>query len=972
MKLFAHLEHICQGPAKGLAPYVQKHKETTRAERSRSRRGVQGVNAFKFIMMAGCLFFGLATQAAGVSGAIQFQGDTVHLELSGLQNWDYDVKRVDNKGKPVVQMSVPALDDSTIQKLNAFKSDYVTGVSVDRKGPDGKNIISFTLANEGIDSFDYLTDQPSRLIMDFYVNPSAKSAPVAKVEKNETLPTKLPAKIAKSDTKAQTGKLAKGRKPATADVLTIANQGTAVAINEASNTVRSGIFDGGDPGYDRFAIKDYEVKEDAIIRARDNYYIPFPMMESPMTYWDKMKVTPALYEIAPQPTEENKQARLLLTLFEKQRYAVFLKTQKWFKEKYPKSQYNEIIDYMTADVHLALWQDEKRTASYDEAMQLYKEAVKEYPKSPLAERTSLKIGYLTLERGDYLGALRAFNEHVENKNFPDQNSISKDLARIGSGLAFMKLNRSVEAIEQFENVEKNSPNRDLKVEASFRKGDVWVRNKNYPKAVESYEASLKKYPEAADTYPNAFYNQAESLFWMNKYNKSLDVYRDFVKKFPSNENAAYAMTRMGELLEIFGADTSRVMGAYLETYFRYGESPNAVVARLRLLSTRMTAMKPKEVKSAVDEIMSLAKKVDLPNIEQFATVMVADGYTRRKEYQKSVDLLSKYYKENPTSVDVPLLTNRIVSNINEKLQSEVESGNFIQGLRTHSQYADTWLKNSKRLDTKFYVGRAFELGGAPAEAEKYYKDVLNRTYAIRGTPEAKEIQIKQDVPSEDEMNLRLANVFTQEQKFNQAYEHLKNIKTPEKLPDTSQIERVNIAVKLLEKRGDNESAIRYLGELLKTWKGQPELVAEPYLKLAELQLKQGRTPEAMQALEMVDQLQTDSGKVAPAIHAKALELMGETHLAKGENEQAIAAYEKLLGKYEETRPLSSIRYKLGQIYFKRGEPKKAAEAWSDFKGEKSEFWKNLAQEQLKNSNWRDDYKKYIKRIPAMSENENGK
>ncbi len=58
---------------------------------------------------------------------------------------------------------------------------------------------------------------------------------------------------------------------------------------------------------------------------------------------------------------------------------------------------------------------------------------------------------------------------------------------------------------------------------------------------------------------------------MQQYGKSLDVYRDFVKKFPSSDHAAFAMTRMGELLEIFGADKSRVMGAYLETYFRYGE-----------------------------------------------------------------------------------------------------------------------------------------------------------------------------------------------------------------------------------------------------------------------------------------------------------------------------------------------------------------------------------------------------------------
>jgi hypothetical protein len=67
--------------------------------------------------------------------------------------------------------------------------------------------------------------------------------------------------------------------------------------------------------------------------------------------------------------------------------------------------------------------------------------------------------------------------------------------------------------------------------------------------------------------------------------------------------------------------------------------------------------------------------------------------------------------------------------------------------------------------------------------------------------------------------------------------------------------------------------------------------------------------------------------------------------------------------------LSSIRYKLGQIYFKRGDIQQAAGTWNDFKGTKSGFWKNLAQEQLKNSEWREGYKKYIKRIPAMADKE---
>ncbi|MGZ3771454.1 MAG: tetratricopeptide repeat protein [Bdellovibrio sp.] len=969
MKLFAHIEHICHGNTKVLAPYVHWHRDRVATE----IKGVQGVNALRLMFMAVCLFFSVVSARAEsnvpINGVINFQGDTVHLEFTGKQTWEYDVQRFQDKAQSRIEMTVPAMDDATIKLLTSFKSDYVKKVTVDRKGPDGKHIIVFSLNGEQIEAFDYLTDQPSRLIVDFYENPSLKNVKAKTVAKKETEQEEVLNKDANEQVKVKTDKK---RKPASTDALAVASQGLNVGQNE-NGMVKGGIFDGGDPEYERFSVKDYEIKEEALIRAKDNYYIPFPALETPVSYWEKLKVMPAMYEISPKGTDENKQARLLLTLFEKQRYAVFLKTQQWFKEKYPTSEYNEIIDFMVADIHLTLWQkDPKQIHNFDEAIQKYKEAVANYPHSPLAERTSLKIGYLTMERGDYLTALRLFNDHINNKNFADKDSVSKNLAHLGMGLAFMKLNKWEDAIAQFDDLEKNSANRDFKAEAAYRRGDVWIRAKKYSSAVDEYQKAIKKYPEGTGYFPNAFFNQAESLFWLKKYNQSLDVYREFIKKFPNENHAAFAMTRLGELLDIFGVDKSRVMGAYLETYFRYGESPNAVIARLRLLSSRMKGMKTKEVNHAVDEIMSLAKKIELPNIEQFATVMVGDGYTRREEYQKAIDLLSKYYKEHPTNVDVPLISNRIVSNINDKLQSEIESGNFIKALKTHSEFADTWLKNSKRLDTKYNVGRAFEMGGVPQEAEGYYKDVINRLYSIRGTPEAKEIQVKEKVPSEDELNLRLSSIFTQEHKLNQGYEYLKNIKNPEKLKEASQIERVDIAVRLLEKRGDTESAIRYLGELLKTWKGQPELVAAPYLKLAELQLKQNRVPEALQALEMINKLQNDSGKVAPLIHAKSLEMTGDIQMKKGNTDLAATSYSELLEKYEEKRPLSSIRYKLGDIYFKRGQIQKAAEVWNEFKGDKNTFWKNLAQEQLKNSEWRDGYKKYIKRIPAMSENEQSK
>jgi tetratricopeptide (TPR) repeat protein len=963
VNLFAHLDHICHEATK--ASKAGWHPMCNVKQHRIKKDEVQGVIAFKYFLFIAAVVLGLGISAEYslaetlASAAIQFQGDTVHLELSGHQNWDYELKRKELKGTTIVEMSVPKLDESTVESLGKFTSEMVKKIAVDKKSTDGKFLISFTLSGSNIDTFDYLTDQPSRLIVDFYVNP------------NETLKESLPQKAASLVNKPKKSPSNKERAPSTTDTMIIESKGNnllpPIQIDNEEN--RKGIFDGGDPEYERFTVKPYDVKEESIIRSRENYYISFPMFENPVSKWEQLKTTPALYEVTAKNNDENKQMRLLQTLFEKKRYGVFLKTFDWFKEKYPNSEYSELADFMRADVMYALWLQTEQRRYFDDSIQKYKEAVQKYPNSPLAERTSIKNGFLNLERSNGLAALRFFKEHIDNKNFGGKDSLSKDLARLGMGLAYMRLNRWDDSIKQYEDLEKNSTNHDLKVEASYRKGDVWVRAKNYAKAIEEYQRALKKYPEDQNSFANAYYNQAESLFGLQKYQESLSVYRDFIKKFPSNDHAPYALTRMGELMEILGADKSRVMGAYLETYFRYGENQAAIIARLRLLSGRMKGMRPKETDNAVKEIISLAKKSDLPHVEQFAHVMVAEGYTQRGEHDKAIALLSKYYKEHPINVDVPLLSRRIVSNINGKLQHQIDEGNFLDALKTNSEYSDSWLKNSKRLDTKYNIGRAYEMAGVPNEAQKYYQEVLNRIYAIRGTLEAKEIAVKENLPTEDQVNLRLAAATMADQKFNQSYDYLKSIKTPGSMPDVDQIERVDIAIRLLERRGETDSAVRYLGELLKTWKGQADLVAQPYLKLAELLIKQKKSDEAIQALKNILNLAKDSDHVPANIHSKALEILGDLYLSKRSKEQAIASYRELLEKYESSRPLSSIRYKLGEIYFKAGDMQQAADAWHEFKGPKSSFWKNLAQEQMKNSEWRDGYKKYITRIPAMSEKE---
>lgn len=901
-----------------------------------------------------------------VEAEVKYQGGVVSLQFRGQSQWIYDVERKTEGGRQFVEITVDPIAEPSLKILEKFKSPLVKSIHFDRKAADSKFKLTLEVSGSNVESLDYLTEAPSRLVVDFYEKDfqqqkDPKEDPKQSAEKKSAEDA---APVSK-DQKLVAAKNKKERTPATSDNLIIEPQGP-INAELAPTTVRAGIYDGADPGYERFLVKDYEIKEEAIIRSRSNYFIPFPMLEFETSLWSRIKTSPPVYQILPTDSDENKQARLLLVLFERKRLLVFQKSRTWFKEKYPDSEYNSIIDFIDADVEMELSKQDSASKRFGVAIQMYKEAIRKHPKSPLAEKVSLAIGIAAFDHRDHLTALRLFQEHLENKDIEFRGTLSKDLARLGQVQVFDRMKMSAEALRIADELEAKSIDLDLRAEAAYRRGDINFRNKNYSQAITDYRKAFKSYPKMVSQFPSAVYNLAEALFLQANYKESLAGYIDFIKLFPANDHSAFAMTRAGEIMEIFGVDQTRVVGTFLETYFRYGENPKAIVARIRLLSARMKSMKAKEVEPATKEILELAKKLDWPQIESFATIMVADGYSRRSEFDKSIDLLTRYYQKNPMAPNLSLYQTRLVNNINDLMRTALNEDKFISTLQTHQKYADSWLKGSERLDTDYYLGRAYEKGGAFSEAEKYYKSTINKLYSLQGTVKGKELLVLQNMPSDQVINLRLAAVEIEQQQWSEAYDYIKNIKRPLEMSEDDQVERVVYLSQLLEKKGDLNSASRFLSELLRTWKGQPELVAKPYLQLAEMEFKQGQKSQAILSLEKIRTLEKDSNKVPPQYLRQALHRLSDTYLEDKNDAKAIEVLEQYLDRFEDQQPLASQRYRLGLIYFQRGEVQKAAEAWASFKGDRSSFWQNLAQERLKDSKWKSGYKKYIERIPAMA------
>jgi tetratricopeptide (TPR) repeat protein len=895
------------------------------------------------------------TDAINVS--IEDMKDVAHFEFNGREIWDYKLtKESDN----VVSIEVDQLSDKSIVQLKTLHSRHIEKVEI-LSGVNLKQKILFTLKDKDIQSFDYITDQPSRLVIDFYKD--APAAVVVKKTENKKV-AKLPAK--------------KNRAPA----------GTDYLVNDQAKKdeakVAPDVLDGADPTYARFKIEDYEIKDAAIIASKLNLYIRYPMLVVQMNDLENIMASPNKYEIETTDTDENKKARLLLTLFkkgkldpenseqnpnEKPRNAVFLRALELFKNEYPNSKYKETLDYMEADTYYTFWLKDKKITDFDLAMSLYGKILLSVKNSKYDDKTQRFMGYAYMDRQDYLTAFTVFQKYINRS--PD--SEYKNRIKIAMAECLTKLNNTTDAIKIYDEIEADQKAGVNAAEAAFRKGDIYALTKQYDKAIPEYEKAVKKYAKEQDLFPSASYNVAESRFWFNRnrdnLKQSLNAYIDFLKKYPKNEHASYAMERIGEILEMLGASQKKFNGAFLETIYRYNDSQAAGIAKIRLLRAEIPTMKEKEVTEEVNKVNAFIKKSDLEKLAEFKTIMISDGYYAAKNYDQALKNLITFYQGHPLSDYLDVFKKRIVQTVKDQIGFSIDQGDYLKSFQIYGQNAGSWLKGSDRMDINYLLGVAFEKSGVPDEALKKYQTVLNKLYSIKGTPEEKERAVFESLPTADEVNLRLAAIYSFKNEFGKAQDHLKEI-TDANLPtEEEKVEKVYIGSIVYEKLNNTPFAIRNLRELTETWRGNPGKLASVYLRLAKLQSENNDSETAIKTLDQLLNMSSDSAVVADEDQMQALRAKAEYATAIKKDKLAIEAYRALLDRFEEKYPLYSARYQLGKIQYDAGDVKEAEKTWSPLQDKTdAQLWSKLAKENLKSANWNSEYKKYTNRIPAMEGN----
>ncbi|MCB0383892.1 MAG: tetratricopeptide repeat protein, partial [Bdellovibrionales bacterium] len=362
----------------------------------------------------------------------------------------------------------------------------------------------------------------------------------------------------------------------------------------------------------------------------------------------------------------------------------------------------------------------------------------------------------------------------------------------------------------------------------------------------------------------------------------------------------------------------------------------------------------------------IGEKSELPRMDEFVNLMIADGYHRRGEYQKALDFLVSYYRQNPSSSNLDFFHRRILRNITDDLSSLISANDYMKVLGTFSKYSATWLKNPDRLDVPYFLGQAYERAGVFKEAERIYGRLLSDLSKIKGTPEEKERRVNEHLPTLDELNLRLSTVALKTRQVTEANQYLQKVQKPDQLKSGDQVEWVENMALVAEERGKTNEAIKHLVTLTNSWKDQSELLPPIYLRLAEMQIKGGQLGDAEGSLNLIRKMQANKVEISENVWAKALERRGDVLLRQGKSVAAVEAYLEMLEQFEDKRPLAYVRYKVGSILYERGDLKGAEKIWGALAGKNGQMYRKMADERLTQAQWQDDYKKYINRIPAMS------
>jgi len=888
--------------------------------------------------------------------ALEAKKTGISIVFEGKDVWDYNIDLKSN----TLKITVPKLSSASVKKLKEVTNIAIIFVKINTDLSSRSDILEFKIP-PGFDYFDYVLQKPSRLVVDIY-NKNPKPVTSSDLEHQPKIDQEKKVDDTPMRSPSNEQKLGVG----TIDDLQLNFDMDGPKVQAV------GLFDASDRFFDRFKIPKSEIEKNPELKFALGNYIDYPFMDERLTILDRMKENMPEYRIEDNfstgslRAKEMEHARLLLTLFNRNRNLTFIKAAAWFEKTYPQSKYEEIVRAMWADTHYKIYLSEpkKQRRHLELAKARYEELIEKFPASELVPRIKIFMGYSSIEERDFISALRWFQRFV--RSYPD--SIILDTARLGVIRSLTGANQFAEAKNEIQSIRATTCHANIacRLKADLQLTDISINKKDWPAAEKIFELISREFPIDEITEERYFYNYASVMFAQRRFLLALDMYLEFITRFPNDKFAGFALTRIGEIIDINSTNSNRALGAYLEANFRYGTEvgSTALFARIRLLEKQLPSLSGRARQVAISEIINLSKSAKLPLAEDFGNFIVAEALKRSGDYDEALTYLVDYYRNHPTHS-----LNRVyfkkIQDIQARKLARISEMQPLEALKFHELLQIDWLKNTKRIDVTFTLAESYFKLGDYRTAEKFYKEAVEQIKSYDFSSIENQVAfMRQNSPRLSNVYLRLAHTQRIQKKWKEVEGSIASLDMlGEELLPSQKIERAALLSQVLKEKGQPEYALRYLTDMRKIASENPDREIDILFKEVDAFKKSADHKSIVQLAGSINR-ECVKQNPHPLCYKYERDVLNSMKKILAESEYATELRE-FLEHYSESRNLDDLRYELGRIYLRSNNIAEAERIWSQFRNVDS-GWGKLAKSDLEGVKFDSAYRDYLKKIPSLS------
>ena len=478
----------------------------------------------------------------------------------------------------------------------------------------------------------------------------------------------------------------------------------------------------------------------------------------------------------------------------------------------------------------------------------------------------------------------------------------------------------------------------LQAAAHYNLGDAFYNLGDYLTSKREFDRARRLEPDYPLTHPLLLFHMGESYYENSEFEIARLIYRQLLERYPERTFTQLVALRLGDFLR----DETKEPEA-LEVYRRImAVAPSGIRLRAMMRIADLLAKHPAgdDFKQALVLYQRIIAEGENDPIVEEALLRRALTQTLHQQNQEAIatfETLVATYPESPF-IRGNIIRFNIEENLKQLIDRRFSKKDYWEVAKAFRQYRERYFVNFEHKFTYFQVAWAYQHLGLYAEAVGLYEQVEAEGAASLGPLVRYQMALayaeKDDLGKAEETLLRFIQDFEKDEYMTDVRQRLGEVYFTGRRYE----EALNAYRILVQEFEESKS---------------PELeesIAEIYHRLGLIYKELGQLKNAQEAFDksIANFHHPLVGPDVPAYIILSQFLAGDMLFEIGQDSEALAAYERVTGRYPAHEKSPWAQYQMGLIYRRRGEDRKALETFSELvdlaKLKPGELWESLARE----------------------------